>query len=71
MPIQSDGPFARVELLAKANFLGHLMGEEVPIPVVPGSVRANVGQVWRGGGCSTAPISARRSCRQSRRRPTR
>lgn len=47
MPVQSDGPFAHVELLAKANFLGHLMGEEVPIPVVPGPVRANVGQVWR------------------------
>ena len=35
IPIQSRGPFAHVELLAKANFLGHLMGEEIPIAVVP------------------------------------
>jgi glycosyltransferase involved in cell wall biosynthesis len=31
IPIQSDGPFAHIELLAKANFLGCVMGEEVPL----------------------------------------
>jgi glycosyltransferase involved in cell wall biosynthesis len=40
MPLQSRGSFARVELLAKANFLGHLIAEEVPLgdrqhPVLP------------------------------------
>ena len=38
IPIQSRGPFAHVELLAKANFLGHMMGEELPIDVVPPSL---------------------------------
>ncbi len=31
MPVQSKGTFAHVELLAKANFLGCLLGEEVPL----------------------------------------
>lgn len=31
MPVQSVGSFAHVELLAKANFLGHLLAEEVPL----------------------------------------
>jgi glycosyltransferase involved in cell wall biosynthesis len=31
MPLQSDGAFVHVEILAKANFLGHLLGEEVPL----------------------------------------
>jgi hypothetical protein len=31
LPIQSDGPFAHIELLAKANFLGCILGEEVPL----------------------------------------
>jgi glycosyltransferase involved in cell wall biosynthesis len=31
LPIQSDGPFAHIEILAKANFLGHLLGEDVPL----------------------------------------
>jgi glycosyltransferase involved in cell wall biosynthesis len=31
IPIQSDGPFVHVEILAKANFLGHVLGEEVPL----------------------------------------
>jgi hypothetical protein len=31
MPIQSKGTFVRAELLAKANFLGCLLGEEVPL----------------------------------------
>jgi glycosyltransferase involved in cell wall biosynthesis len=30
-PIQSDGPFAHTEILAKVNFLGYLIGEEIPI----------------------------------------
>jgi glycosyltransferase involved in cell wall biosynthesis len=30
-PLQSDGPFVHVEVLAKANFLGLVMGEEVPL----------------------------------------
>jgi glycosyltransferase involved in cell wall biosynthesis len=32
IPLQSDGPFVHVEILAKANFLGLVMGEEVPLP---------------------------------------
>jgi hypothetical protein len=37
MPVQSDGSFAHLELLAKATFQGLdcLMGEEVPLPVTP------------------------------------
>jgi glycosyltransferase involved in cell wall biosynthesis len=31
IPLQSRGSFAHVELLAKANFLGHLIAEEVPL----------------------------------------
>jgi glycosyltransferase involved in cell wall biosynthesis len=31
IPIQSNGPFAHVEILAKANFLGYYLGEEVPL----------------------------------------
>lgn len=31
MPLQSDGPFVHVEILAKANYLGLMMGEEVPL----------------------------------------
>jgi dolichol-phosphate mannosyltransferase len=34
IPIQSDGPFAHVEILAKADFLGFLMSE-VPVPHQP------------------------------------
>jgi glycosyltransferase involved in cell wall biosynthesis len=33
IPIQSDGAFAFTELIAKANFLGCLLAEEVPLPV--------------------------------------
>jgi glycosyltransferase involved in cell wall biosynthesis len=47
IPIQSRGPFAHVELLAKANFLGHLMSEEMPIDVVPPATHADLRQVWR------------------------
>lgn len=31
IPLQSDGPFVHVEILAKANYLGLIMGEEVPL----------------------------------------
>jgi hypothetical protein len=31
IPLQSDGPFVHVEILAKANFLGHVLAEEVPL----------------------------------------
>jgi hypothetical protein len=47
MPIQSDGPFAHVEMLAKANFLGCLMGEEMPLDVKPGPYRGDFRQMWR------------------------
>jgi glycosyltransferase involved in cell wall biosynthesis len=36
IPLQSDGPFVHVEILAKANFLGRLMAEE-PISYPAGS----------------------------------
>lgn len=36
LPIQSDGNFAQVEILAKANFLGCLMAE-VPVTCLPSS----------------------------------
>jgi hypothetical protein len=35
MPLQSRSSFAHVELLAKANFLGHLIAEEVPLSDSP------------------------------------
>jgi hypothetical protein len=31
IPLQSNGPFVHVEIVAKANFLGHVLGEEVPL----------------------------------------
>jgi glycosyltransferase involved in cell wall biosynthesis len=34
IPIQSAGPFAHAEILAKANFLGFMMSE-VPVPFTP------------------------------------
>jgi hypothetical protein len=33
-PLQSEGPFVHVEIVAKANFLGHVLGEELPLPGV-------------------------------------
>lgn len=33
IPLQSDGPFVHVEILAKANYLGLVMGEEMPLEV--------------------------------------
>jgi glycosyltransferase involved in cell wall biosynthesis len=50
IPIQSDGPFAHVEILAKANFLGCLL-TEAPVtyrPPAPGEARiedASTGEV--------------------------
>ena len=40
IPLQSDGPFVHVEILAKANFLGYILAEDVPLgdpgrPVTP------------------------------------
>lgn len=31
IPLQSDGAFVHIEILAKANYLGYIMGEEVPL----------------------------------------
>jgi glycosyltransferase involved in cell wall biosynthesis len=31
IPIQSDGPFVHTEILIKANFLGCMLGEEIPV----------------------------------------
>ncbi len=31
IPLQSDGPFVHVEILAKANFLGCTLSEDVPL----------------------------------------
>lgn len=31
MPLQSNGPFVHVEMLAKATFLGRYLGEDVPL----------------------------------------
>jgi glycosyltransferase involved in cell wall biosynthesis len=44
IPLQSRGSFVHVELLAKANFLGHLIAEEVPLgdrqrPLLPEELR--------------------------------
>lgn len=44
-PIQSRTAFAHVELLAKANFLGCYMGEEMPVSVVPGPYRGDAGAI--------------------------
>jgi glycosyltransferase involved in cell wall biosynthesis len=47
IPLQSDGPFVHVEILAKANYLGHVMGEELPLgpghhPLLPVPTRADL-----------------------------
>lgn len=49
IPIQSNGPFAHVEMLAKVNFLGHMMGEEMPLKVVPPPDRGDAGVFIRDG----------------------
>lgn len=46
IPLQSDGPFAHVELLAKANFLGCVMGEEQSLDVKPPAYRGDAGAIW-------------------------
>jgi len=48
-PIQSSGPFAHVELLAKANFLGCLMADEVPLEVRPPAYRGDAGAFLADG----------------------
>jgi glycosyltransferase involved in cell wall biosynthesis len=37
LPIQSNGPFVHAEILAKANFLGYVLAEEIPISFQPRS----------------------------------
>jgi glycosyltransferase involved in cell wall biosynthesis len=53
IPIQSDGPFAHVEILAKANFLGHILGEDIPLGdrqrPVPAEPRGEFRQYLREG----------------------
>jgi glycosyltransferase involved in cell wall biosynthesis len=53
IPLQSDGPFAHVEILAKSNFLGHILGEEIPLGdrnrPVPAEPRGTIGQYFREG----------------------
>ena len=55
IPLQADGVFGHVEILAKANFLGCLLGEDVPLgdrhrPVVPDeSRRENLGRLFSDG----------------------
>lgn len=46
IPIQSDGPMAHVELVAKANFLGCMMGEEVPLAIEPGPYHCDAGAIY-------------------------
>ncbi|MGL4553769.1 MAG: hypothetical protein ACRC33_21610 [Gemmataceae bacterium] len=47
LPIQSAGPFAHAELLAKANFLGMMFGaEQVPLDVKPPPYRGDGGGLW-------------------------
>lgn len=45
IPIQSDGPFAHVELLAKSNFLGQIMAD-APVEYRPPSEESRL--PWRG-----------------------
>ena len=47
IPIQSDGPMAHAELLAKANFLGCVLGEEVPLPIEPGGYNGDARAIYR------------------------
>jgi glycosyltransferase involved in cell wall biosynthesis len=48
IPIQSDGPFVHVEILAKANFLGCVLAEELPLAVPAGPIRGRE-TLWRDG----------------------
>ena len=47
IPIQSDGPMAHAELLAKANFLGCILGEEVPLAIEPGPYNGDARAIYR------------------------
>lgn len=47
IPIQSDSAFAHVEFLAKANFLGCVTGEQVPLPVAPPAGRGDYWAIHR------------------------
>lgn len=35
IPLQANGPFVHTEILVKANFLGAIIGEEIPIAFAP------------------------------------
>ena len=49
IPLQSDGPFVHVEVLAKANFMGLVMGTEVPLDVKPRPIPGGWRALWREG----------------------
>src|SRR5262245_25888987 len=49
IPIQSKGPFAHVELVAKANFLACMMAEELPLDVKPPPYRGDAKEFIRDG----------------------
>lgn len=46
IPIQSDGPFVHVEVLAKGNFLGHYMTDEVALFDRPALVNSRPSRGW-------------------------
>jgi glycosyltransferase involved in cell wall biosynthesis len=48
IPIQSDGPFVHIEILAKANFLGCVLAEEQALDV-PAAPTRNRETLWRDG----------------------
>jgi hypothetical protein len=45
--LQSDGPFAHVELLAKATFLSRMMAEPLVLDVKPGPYRGDAAAIWK------------------------
>lgn len=47
IPIQSDGPFVQVEVLAKANFLGLVMSEAAVTSVEPAKPASWWREAWR------------------------
>jgi len=40
IPLQSNGPFVHVEILAKANFLGCILSEDAPLGAIDRPVKA-------------------------------
>ncbi|MFO0881708.1 MAG: hypothetical protein U0840_30790 [Gemmataceae bacterium] len=46
IPIQSTSALAHVELIAKANFLGAMLSEEVPLPVDPGACSESTRRIF-------------------------